>query len=414
MARALSPALPSKRSKTADFVVIGGGIVGLTTAYELMNRQPDATIWLCDKENRVAAHQTGRNSGVLHSGIYYKPGSLKATLCREGKEILQEFCSKHSISFDVCGKVIVAVEDGELPRLEKILERGQHNQIPCRMIGASELREIEPHVKGTAAIHVPAAGIVDYPRVCEVLADLLQANPENRILLDTQVRAATRREGFTRLLTNRGELSTRHVVNCTGLHCDRVGKTLGLPSSAKIIPFRGEYFELVRERQHLCRHLIYPVPDPSFPFLGVHFTRMIDGTVECGPNAVLAFAREGYGKTTVNPRDVVDSLTYPGFLRLMARHWQKGLGEFWRSISKRAFVRALQRLMPEIQAGDLRAAPSGVRAQALLPNGQLVDDFLVLQGDGVTSINNAPSPAATASFRIAQTIVDAVEKNLQH
>ncbi|MEC8861473.1 MAG: L-2-hydroxyglutarate oxidase, partial [Planctomycetota bacterium] len=330
MARALSPALPSKRSKTADFVVIGGGIVGLTTAYELMNRQPDATIWLCDKENRVAAHQTGRNSGVLHSGIYYKPGSLKATLCREGKEILQEFCSKHSISFDVCGKVIVAVEDGELPRLEKILERGQHNQIPCRMIGASELREIEPHVKGTAAIHVPAAGIVDYPRVCEVLADLLQANPENRILLDTQVRAATRREGLTRLLTNRGELSTRHVVNCTGLHCDRVGKTLGLSSSAKIIPFRGEYFELIRERQHLCRHLIYPVPDPAFPFLGVHFTRMIDGTVECGPNAVLAFAREGYGKTTVNPRDVVDSLTYSGFLRLMARHWQKGLGEFWR------------------------------------------------------------------------------------
>ena len=414
MVQALNPTLPSSRSTTADFVVIGGGIVGLTTAYELMNRQPDATIWLCDKENRVAAHQTGRNSGVLHSGIYYKPGSLKATLCREGKEILQEFCSKHSISFDVCGKVIVAVEEGELPRLEKIFERGQHNQIPCRMIGASELREIEPHVKGTAAIHVPAAGIVDYPRVCEVLADLLQANPENRILLNTQVRTAARREGVTRLQTNQGELKTRHVVNCTGLHCDRVGKALGLASSAKIIPFRGEYFELTQERQHLCRHLIYPVPDPAFPFLGVHFTRMIDGTVECGPNAVLAFAREGYGKTTINPRDLVDSLTYPGFLRLMARHWHKGLGEFWRSVSKRAFVRALQRLMPEIEASDLRAAPSGVRAQALLPDGQLVDDFLVLQGDGVTSINNAPSPAATASFRIAQTIVDAVEKNLQH
>ena len=408
-----SPHVPTSNLPvgTADFLVVGGGIVGLTTAYELMQRQPEATIWLCEKEDRVAAHQTGRNSGVLHSGIYYKPGSLKAMLCREGKEIIQNFCAEHSIAYDVCGKVIVAVEESEVPRLQKIYERGQANQIQCQWIKGDQLRELEPHVAGQNAIHVPAAGIIDYPKVCEVLGNLIGANPDNRVLLNTRVQSAIRRQGVTYVATSRGELAARHVINCAGLHCDRVSRRVGLASRAKIVPFRGEYFELTAERRALCRNLIYPVPDPAFPFLGVHFTRMIDGSVECGPNAVLALAREGYGKTSINPVDLIESLTFPGFLRLATRHWKKGLGELWRSFSKGAFVKALQRLMPEIQASDLQAAPSGVRAQALLPNGELVDDFLILQGEGVTSINNAPSPAATASFKIAQKIVDAVEDN---
>lgn len=394
---------------TADFLIVGGGIVGLTTAFELMQRQPEATIWLCEKEDRVAAHQTGRNSGVLHSGIYYKPGSLKATLCREGKEIIQEFCAEHSIAYDVCGKVIVAVEEAEVPRLQKIYDRGQANQIQCEWIHAEKLRELEPHVAGQTAIHVPTAGIIDYPKVCEVLGNLIETNPSNRVLLNTRVQSAIRRQGVTYVATSQGELATRHIVNCAGLHCDRVSRQIGITSPAKIVPFRGEYFELTAERRSLCRNLIYPVPDPAFPFLGVHFTRMVDGSVECGPNAVLALAREGYGKASINPADLIESLTFPGFLRLATRHWKKGLGELWRSLSKRAFVKALQRLMPEIQASDLQVAPSGVRAQALLPSGELVDDFLILKGDGITSINNAPSPAATASFAIAQKIVDAIE-----
>jgi L-2-hydroxyglutarate oxidase len=412
----MSPSSPASTRNPptgpADFLIVGGGIIGLTTAYELMKRHPESTIWLCEKEERVAAHQTGRNSGVLHSGIYYKPGSLKAMLCREGKEIIQEFCAEHSIAYDVCGKVIVAVEEAEISRLQKIYERGQANQIQCEWIEGGRLRELEPHAAGQTAIHVPGAGIVDYPKVCEVLGKLIEANPENRVLLNTRVRSATRRQGVTYVTTSQGELAAHHIINCSGLYSDRVSRQIGLSSSAKIVPFRGEYFELKPQKRHLCRNLIYPVPDPAFPFLGVHFTRMIDGSVECGPNAVLALAREGYEKTSINPGDLLESLTFPGFLRLASRHWQKGLGELWRSFSKRAFVQALQRLMPDIRANDLEAAPSGVRAQALLPNGELVDDFLILQGDGVTSINNAPSPAATASFKIAQKIVDAVEANV--
>ena len=255
-----------------------------------------------------------------------------------------------------------------------------------------------------------SAGIVDYRDVCECLAKLLQLNPANRVIFDTTVRSIRRQAGISRVASNQGELHAKHVINCAGLYSDRVSRAAGLDPQAKIVPFRGEYFELRPERRGLCRNLIYPVPDPKFPFLGVHFTRMIDGSVECGPNAVLAFSREGYRKSSLNLGDLFESLTYSGFLRLSLRHWRMGVGEMWRSLSKAAFVRALQRLMPEIQADDLIAAPAGVRAQALLPSGDLVDDFLILEGDGLTSVNNAPSPAATASLRIAQSIVDTVER----
>ena len=397
--------------KQADVVVIGGGIVGLATAFDVSKRYPDAKIIVVEKEPRLAVHQTGHNSGVLHSGIYYKPGSLKAINCREGKVAMQEFCAEHHIDYDICGKVIVAVEKSELPALKRIFERGQANGVKCEEIGVERLRELEPHAAGVAAIHVPEAGIVNYGQVCEKLGELIQSSG-NELLLSTRVREIRHQSSSSIVVAGEHEIEAKLIVNCGGLHCDRLTKMGGGKPVAKIVPFRGEYYELKEEKEYLCRSLIYPVPDPKFPFLGVHFTRMIEGGVECGPNAVLAFAREGYRMSRINLGDLCESLTYPGFIRMALKHWKMGAGEMWRSFSKRAFVKALQRLMPEIQVEDLKAAPAGVRAQAVLPDGGMVDDFMIVEHERMVNINNAPSPAATASLNIGKLVVDKLGERL--
>ena len=388
-----------------DVIVLGGGIVGLATAYRLSQRFPDKSIRLVEKEAALAFHQTGRNSGVLHSGIYYKPGTLRATNCRTGKQAMEAFCAEHGVAYEICGKVIVAVDDSDCANLERIFERGQANGVQCEIIGAERLKELEPHVAGIRAIHVPEAGIVDYVGVCEKLGHLLRQHGAD-LLLSTRVTGMRSSANSVVVQTTQGDFEAGYVVNCTGLYCDRVTKMSGQEPLAKIVPFRGEYFELHENMRHLCRALIYPVPDPKFPFLGVHFTRMVKGGVECGPNAVLAFAREGYTKLDINVRDLVESLTYPGFLRMAARHWRTGCGEMWRSFSKQAFVKALQRLIPEIRSDHLEAAPAGVRAQALGRDGNLLDDFLIQETDRVINLGNAPSPAATAALNVGTLIVD--------
>lgn len=393
--------------RQTDVVIIGGGIVGLSTAYQLVQRNPNTRIVVLEKELHVAAHQTGRNSGVLHSGIYYKPGSLKAQNCRAGKLAMQEFCEREGIAYEICGKVIVAVEEKERAALHRIFERGQANGVQCEIIGPGRLAELEPHTRGVEAIHVPEAGIVDYTAVTEKLAEYCRSNG-GEVVFSSRVYAVSQQSSRVVVGTTTGDFEAKLVVNCGGLYSDRILQMSGEKPAAKIIPFRGEYFELKPSAVHLCKNLIYPVPDPKFPFLGVHFTRMVHGGVECGPNAVLAFAREGYEKFNVNIRDLTESLTYPGFLRLAARHWKMGLGEMWRSISKGAFVRALQRLMPEITADDLAAAPSGVRAQALQRDGSLVDDFLIRSSERCVNVLNAPSPAATSSLNIGRLVVEEI------
>lgn len=394
--------MPEQR---ADVAIVGGGIVGLATGWQITRQHPGKRVLILEKEADLAHHQTGHNSGVLHSGIYYKPGSLKAINCREGKLAMQAFCEEEGLPYDVCGKVIVAVEESELPALEKIYERGQANGVKCEMIDVPRLRELEPHAAGIKAIHVPEAGIVDYKQVCERLGQKIQ-EAGGEIKQNCKVLGMPQHNGSVILETTRGDFEAEYVINCAGLHSDRVTKLSGQTVDAKIVPFRGEYYELRPEAEHLCRNLIYPVPDPKFPFLGVHFTRMVHGGIECGPNAVLAFAREGYKKTDINLRDLFESLTYPGFLRLALKHWKMGLGEQWRSFSKGAFVKALQRLMPEIRKEHLHAAPSGVRAQALSPDGSLVDDFWIVESDHIINVCNAPSPAATASLNIGRLIVE--------
>ena len=388
-----------------EVAIIGGGIVGLATAFALTRRFPGVRLTIVEKERELAAHQTGHNSGVLHSGIYYRPGSLKAKNCMAGKVAMERFCEEEGIAFERCGKVIVATSQSELPILEMIFERGRQNGIECRLIDRDELFELEPHAAGLKAIHVPGAGITDYKRVCHALARRIKERG-GKILTGTRVKGLLRRDGALVLETTGNPVGTRFAVNCGGLHSDRVAAMSGAKPPVKIVPFRGEYYKLKESARHLCRNLIYPVPDPNFPFLGVHFTRMIDGAVECGPNAVLAFAREGYHRADVNLKDLAETLTYAGFLRLAARYWQTGLGEMWRSVSKRAFVQALQHLVPSIQEEDLEPAPAGVRAQAVSPDGAMLDDFLITETDRVVNVCNAPSPAATASLNIGETIVD--------
>jgi L-2-hydroxyglutarate oxidase len=393
-------------SRSADLVVIGGGIVGLATAWRWTAAFPGRKVVVLEKESQLAQHQTGRNSGVLHSGIYYKPGSLKAINCREGRAAMVNFCRDEGIGYDVCGKVIVAVDEGELPKLNDIYQRGQANGIRCELINRDRLHELEPHCAGIQAIHVPDAGIVDYPAVCQRLALRIQGSG-GEIMTNAQVLAMSEHGDSVIVQTKAGDVAAQFVVNCAGLNCDRVTKLSGQRPPAKIVPFRGEYFELRPSAKHLCRNLIYPVPDPAFPFLGVHFTRMIhNAAVECGPNAVLAMAREGYLKTDINFRDLAESLSYTGFWRLAARHWRMGLAEMWRSMNKAAFVRALQRLVPEIRSEDLEPAPSGVRAMALQPDGTLIDDFLFQESERVINVCNAPSPAATAALNIGRLIID--------
>lgn len=393
--------------QTFDYAVIGGGIVGLATAWALQRRSPEARVLVLEKEAEWAAHQTGRNSGVIHSGIYYRPGSLKARLSRAGSQSMVAFCREHGLAHEVCGKFIVATESAALPLLAKLFQRGQENGLEVRKADPAEVREHEPHVRCVDAIRVMSTGIVQYRQVCLKLVDLLR-NGGAELRLESRVHSIAPSAGWTVLEATSGSVEAKCLVNCAGLHSDRVAWLGGLRSPVRIVPFRGEYYELKPDRRHLVRGLIYPVPNPDFPFLGVHFTRMIDGSVHAGPNAVLALKREGYHRTSFSLRDSLDTLLYPGFWRLALRNLGEGSKEMHRSFCKGAFVRSLQRLVPEVAAEDLVPGEAGVRAQALKPDGGLVDDFLILQGERAVHVLNAPSPAATASLEIGRLIVEQV------
>ena len=395
-----------------NVIIIGGGVVGLGVALEITRRFPHLRLLLLEKEDRVARHQSGHNSGVIHSGVYYKPGSMKARLCVSGAAAMIEFCREHEVAHEVCGKVIVAIDTDELPRLEELHRRGEANGlVGLRMIGPEELREIEPHSTGMKALVVPSTGITDYAKVSEKYADLISARGGTVL---TSAAATGIRRGTSEIVveTSRGAFSTTALINCAGLQSDRVSRMAGDEPGVMIVPFRGEYYDLVPERAWLVRALIYPVPDPRFPFLGVHFTRRITGKVDAGPNAVFALAREGYRHRDISLRDLISSLAFPGFWRMARRNWRNGFDEFRRSLSKPLFVRALQRLLPEVSEKDLVPGGSGVRAQALKPDGTLVDDFQFLPSGKVLHVLNVPSPAATASLAIGKTIVDTAAASL--
>ena len=395
-----------------NVIIIGGGVVGLGVALEITRRFPRLRLLLLEKEDRVARHQSGHNSGVIHSGVYYKPGSMKARLCVSGAAAMIEFCREHEVAHEVCGKVIVAIDTDELPRLEELHRRGEANGlVGLRMIGPEELREIEPHSTGMKALVVPSTGITDYAKVSEKYADLISARGGTVL---TSAAATGIRRGTSEIVveTSRGAFSTTALINCAGLQSDRVSRMAGDEPGVMIVPFRGEYYDLVPERAWLVRALIYPVPDPRFPFLGVHFTRRITGKVDAGPNAVFALAREGYRHRDISLRDLISSLAFPGFWRMARRNWRNGFDEFRRSLSKPLFVRALQRLLPEVSEKDLVPGGSGVRAQALKPDGTLVDDFQFLPSGKVLHVLNVPSPAATASLAIGKTIVDTAAASL--
>jgi L-2-hydroxyglutarate oxidase LhgO len=389
-----------------DIVVIGGGIVGLSTAMQATRLLRKLRLLLVEKEDDIARHQSGHNSGVIHSGVYYKPGSLKAKLCVEGAAAMVQFCREHNLPHAICGKVIVATSEEETPRLQGLLERGQANGLAgLRLLPAEQLREIEPHCAGLLGLLVPGTGITDYKAVCAKYAEMVAAQG-GTISTGTRVQKVRAQGAEMIVETTRGAFAAKHVINCAGLHSDRVGQMAGQKPEVRIIPFRGEYYDLVPARQHLVRTLIYPVPDPIFPFLGVHFTRRIQGGVDAGPNAVLAFKREGYRWTDFSPRDFAGTLTYPGFWRMAGKYWREGAGEVYRSLSKAAFVKALQRLVPEIVSSDLVVDGSGVRAQALRSDGFLLDDFYFVQAQRMLHVCNVPSPAATASLPIGRHIVE--------
>ncbi|WP_350302752.1 L-2-hydroxyglutarate oxidase [Peribacillus frigoritolerans] len=390
-----------------DFAIVGGGIVGLSTGMALYQRFPNAKVVVIEKEAVVADHQTGHNSGVIHSGIYYKPGSFKARFARQGSKSMKEFCQMHGIEHDICGKVIVATKPEELPLLDDLYSRGLQNELAIQRIGVDELKEIEPHVNGLGAIRVPQAGIVNYRQVSEKMADIIRGNG-GEIKLNTKVEKID--EDFDEVIidTNNGTIKARVVINCAGLHSDRIAAAAGYKTDMKIVPFRGEYFKLKPEKRFLVNHLIYPVPNPKFPFLGVHFTRMISGEVDAGPNAVLSFKREGYKKTDFNAKDLTEVLSYKGFWKLASKFMKEGMDEYVRSFSKKQFTKSLQELIPEIQEDDLIPAPAGVRAQALQDDGNMVDDFHIIIGKRTIHVCNAPSPAATASIEIGKEIVNRI------
>lgn len=395
----------------STIAVIGGGIVGLATGLELTNRFPRLRVIIIEKEDRIAAHQTSHNSGVIHSGIYYKPGSLKAKLCTEGAALLMRFCQEHEVPFDVCGKIIIATRDTELPQLEELFRRGNANRLKgLRVLSAEQIREFEPHAAGVRGLHVPGTGIVDYEKVAQKYAELIVRN-RGAILLSHEVIGLRHSGSHTIIETTRGDVSARLVINCAGLHSDRISRMSAAKLDLMIVPFRGEYYDLVKPKRHYVNSLIYPVPDPRYPFLGVHFTKRIGGGIEAGPNAVLAFRREGYSKKSFRATDVFEFASFPGFWKMAATHWKLSLGEYYRSVNKAAFVRALQRLIPALTEDDLEPGGSGVRAQALHLNGKLIDDFHFVYGQGILHVANVPSPAATASLAIARHIVDMVEKD---
>ena len=395
-----------------NVIIVGGGIVGLAVGLEITQRFPRLRLLLLEKEHRVGRHQSGHNSGVIHSGVYYKPGSLKAKLCVTGAAAMVEFCREHGIPHQVCGKVIVATHEEEFPRLEELRRRGAANGLTgLQSIGPEELREIEPNASGLRALVVPATGITDYAAVCDKYAEIITARGET-ILTSTEVTGIKRHGDEITVETSRGAFSGKSLINCAGLFSDRISRMAGDDPQVMIVPFRGEYYDLIPERSSLVRSLIYPVPDPRFPFLGVHFTRRISGSVDAGPNAVLAFRREGYKRTDFNLRDLGSSLIFPGFWRMAAKNWRSGLDEFHRSFSKSAFVRALERLVPEVRDEDLVPGGSGVRAQALTRDGALVDDFQFVPSGRMLHVLNVPSPAATASLLIGRTIVSTAADRL--
>ncbi len=396
----------------ADVAVVGAGIVGLATAYQLQQAEPSLRVTVLEKESAVAQHQSGRNSGVLHSGIYYRPGSLKAENCRDGREAMVAFCEAEGIPHEICGKVIVAVSEDELPQLEKVFDRGQANDVRCEMLDAMQLADLEPHAAGVRAIHVPDAGIVDFTQVCAKLVEKIEA-AGGQVVTGAEVHRLAARRNRLVVSTTAGDYEVRQAVNCAGLQSDRVARLTGEDPGVKIVPFRGEYYELTDRAKHLCKNLVYPVPNPDFPFLGVHFTRRIDGTVECGPNAVLATGRESYRKLAINPGDLAESLSYGGFLRMATRHLKMGVGEMWRSLNKNAFVTALQRLVPQVRPEDLVPARAGIRAQAIEPDGSPVDDFLIHETRHVINVLNAPSPAATSALTIGRSISESLLDRLQ-
>jgi len=389
-----------------DITIIGGGIVGLATALELTKRYPQRKLAILEKEDRLAAHQTGHNSGVIHSGIYYKPGSLKAQTCVAGAKAIIAFCQQHDIPYEICGKVVVATSPAELPRLEELHRRGTANGVEgMEMIGPERLREIEPHATGVRALHVPTTGIIDFPRVAQTYARLIQEKGGD-LRLRHELRGIVRTDGGLILETSQESIHSKFMINCGGLHCDRIARLAGAQPDLQIVPFRGEYYSIAPQRRTLVKNLIYPVPDPAFPFLGVHFTRTIDGLVEAGPNAVLAFAREGYKKSDFDARDLQETLTFSGFRKMARTYWRTGLGEMFRSFSKQAFLAALRRLLPELTLGDLQPGGSGVRAQAISSQGALIDDFMISVTGSALHVLNAPSPGATASLAIGKMIVD--------
>ena len=390
-----------------DFAIVGGGIVGLSTGMALYKRYPNAKIVILDKENQVAKHQTGHNSGVIHSGIYYKPGSFKARFARKGSQSMTEFCRKYDIEHDICGKVIVATKDAELPLLDNLYRRGLENELKIRKITINELREKEPHVNGKGAILIPMAGIVNYKQVSEKFAEIIQLKG-GEIRLESEVKAIVETSEGVVIDTSSQTIHARLMINCAGLQSDRIAKLTGYKIDMKIVPFRGEYYKLKPEKRYLVKDLIYPVPNPNFPFLGVHFTRMIDGEVDAGPNAVLSFKREGYRKIDFNLKDFSEVMGYGGFWKLASKYMKEGMGEIVRSFSKKKFVSSLQELIPEVQEEDLVIGPSGVRAQALRSDGSLVDDFEIIIGKKSVHVCNAPSPAATAAIEIGNAVVDRI------
>ena len=394
----------STASGVYDIAIVGGGIVGLASANALLDANPKSRIIVLEAESQLATHQTGHNSGVIHSGLYYKPGSWKAKFCSEGRDAMYQFCGEHGIPHERCGKIVVATLEEELPRLEELHRRGTANGlVGMKWLTLEEMREHEPNVSGIRGIWVPQTGIVDYKTVAGVYAKILR-DRGCELHTATRVIGCVRSNGELTIQTVHGEVRCRALVNCGGLQSDRIARLCGLDPGVQIVPFRGEYYQLKPERESLVRNLIYPVPDPKFPFLGVHFTRMIGGGVEAGPNAVLAFKREGYKKSDVSVKDMADLIGYGGFWKMGRKHWKMGMAEFWRSFNKHAFVTALQRLMPALKHEDVMPGGSGVRAQAVDVNGGLLDDFHVVRGVGMIHVLNAPSPAATSSLRIGKEI----------
>lgn len=396
-----------------DVIVIGGGIVGLATALRLKEQKPQIRLVIIEKENEVAKHQTGNNSGVIHSGLYYKPGSLKAINCISGYHKLLDFCENEDVPYELCGKIVVATNKNHLPILDGLYERGQQNGLAnLKKLSVEEMKEIEPHVHGIAAIKVPQTGIVDYKIIAQKMVSKIQELGGD-MRLGEQVSSISQVEGRSTVVTSKGSYEGKLLVNCAGLYSDKVTQmTESKPIDIRITPFRGEYFELKPEKQYLVKHLIYPVPDPNFPFLGVHFTRMINGGIEAGPNAVMAFRREGYKKLDIKWSELWETLSWPGFQTVALKYWQTGLGEMYRSFSKAAFTKALQELIPEIQADDLIPGGAGVRAQACDRTGGLLDDFAIIENKQAINVCNAPSPAATSSLSIGQTVSELALKRI--